>query len=106
MKGFKTKTIRDTGGIQRNKSRIGKCLQRQLEEYKTQKTKIEMDTTIPQVWQAKSEGVLPIYDFRFDKWETALEAINYFDRSRITQGQGMGETEDGSENPTTDGAGQ
>ena len=72
--------------IQRNTSTVGEYIEIKIERIVTQNEPIEDGA--PLIYTEKSDGVLPEYDIRSDKFDIAIDAMDKANKGRKMQSVG------------------
>ena len=66
-----------------NNSEGGESLEKELQRVKQEGGTIE--STVPKIFTARGEGVVPDLNIRTDRWDVAVEAMNVVHRSQTAK---------------------
>lgn len=85
--------------LQNRPTEKGESIEEMLRRLTTNKEKIPEN--VPPIYTPMSEGILPDYDIRADRFDVAIEAQDKFTASKIAQSAGEPITEEIAEEKTS-----
>lgn len=94
---IKTNISKNKTNININKSVEGETIEQKCKRIENNKEPIT--DTAPIIWTERSEGVLPCYNIRTDRFEIAIEAMDKVTKSKMAQRDKFYEEKNKKESP-------